>query len=508
MLLSIRGALFFATAFSLLFSFPQMSPCFALPAASLYPSKDSTYTVTATMQIAGKVSPADVNDADQQVTIIRYQNGITTLRVTYFPFANSQRPVSADPDWRTTDKALSRYTKPSVTANWDPAMRSDLIAALLHDGIDVSQMNDYDLVTAVSKWALERCTNDSRFVIWDYYYPNGKPAVYPPLRQDFDLVKGDASVTDAEMASREVLGKDMYYGKVTGDCTSMAVYLTTVLRALGIPTRIVVWTPPFDYNDKKQAAQFISSIHHHALHAQIAESYNEMKNGGDFTDHMVNEVYVGHRWVELNDDSLAGPDVNISPFGLSFHIARCTDISELNLAQTWGLRMANYPDVAGRLTSVNPYSTISDTDKFGRLSTVSNPPVHHYNLTSATVTGLYYKNSSSLPSSVYDEVKTSKYIDFLLAIKDPGTGGYHALKQFSIDAPKRFILTSDSGMRLELENQIGSITDDSFQAFCLEITSGTFVPQKGAHYELKSVDQSATYKWNIPADVPVYADAN
>jgi len=115
---------------------------------------------------------------------------------------------------------------------------------------------------------MKRAHSTRVFGIWAVYYPDGKPEVYPPLREAFDRQKPEKSWTDQQMFDQEVLGRSMFYHKVHGACTSSSVYLATIFRALGIPTRIVFCVPPFAPNDDVQAQMFYNRIHHHQALSQ------------------------------------------------------------------------------------------------------------------------------------------------------------------------------------------------------------------------------------------------
>ena len=81
------------------------------------------------------------------------------------------------------------------------------------------------------------------------------------------------------------------------------MYLATILRALGIPTRIVICIPPFDPNDDAQAAMFYDHIHENEVRETIRAA---LAGTSGFQDHMFNEVYVGetYRWIVVPDTTL------------------------------------------------------------------------------------------------------------------------------------------------------------------------------------------------------------
>ena len=151
---------------------------------------------------------------------------------------------------------------------------------------------------------MDRAHSIDAFAIWAVYYPNGRPTVYPPLREAFDQQKPHKTWPDQQMFDQEVLGRSMFYRKVHGACTSTAVYLATIFRALGIPTRIVVCIPPFDPNNDAQAETFYSNVHHNRVRETVRAA---LDGTSGFADHFLNEVCVGHHWVRLNYSTLGQP---------------------------------------------------------------------------------------------------------------------------------------------------------------------------------------------------------
>ena len=261
-----------------------------------------------------------------------------------------------------------------------------------------TSLTDKQLVEQVSRWAEKRAHLTQAFGIWAVNYPDGKPAVYPPLREAFEERKPDKTWTDQQMFDQELLGRSMFYNKVHGSCTSYSVYVATLLRALGIPTRIIFCIPPFDPNDDAQAGMFYANVHHN----QVRETVRAALDGLDgFANHVFNEVYVGHRWVRLNYGTLGQPVLDRNYFGLLTHTYTCSSLSRAPLPETWGMRWFKYPaDGQPKLSSINPYRLISVQDHFGAKARVGNPPVPIAELRTVTMVGLFRPDSPELPKWV------------------------------------------------------------------------------------------------------------
>jgi hypothetical protein len=153
--------------------------------------------------------------------------------------------------------------------------------------------------------------------------------------------------------------------------------MATVLRALGLPTRIVFFVPPADGNDPQQVQMLLAAVHHHAVHKAIRHALTSKDESGGFVCHIFNEVFVGNRWVRLNFDELGQNTLDEDYLGLMTHILTTASLAEVPLAETWGVRDAAYPNVRPALSSQNPYRLLKVSDHFGARKAIANPEVEN-----------------------------------------------------------------------------------------------------------------------------------
>jgi hypothetical protein len=396
---------------------------------------------------------------------------------------------------------MPEYLTTAPAENWDEAMRRDLLAELGQAGIDPDRLTDKQLVERVLKWAMQRAHSTDAFAIWAIYYPEGKPAVYPPLREAFDSQKPGPAWTDDRMFEREALGRSMFYQKVHGSCTSTAVYLATILRALGIPTRIVFCIPPFDPNAPAQAEMFHQNVHHHPAREAVRTA---LEGARGFANHLFNEVYLGHRWVRLNYSTLGQPALDAHYFGLLTHIFTCSDLSQAPLAQTWGMRYFKYPADQPKLASINPYRLLSVHDHFGTNASVDNPEVAVQELRTVTIIGLYGKGDPAIPKWVSQDLWQQTGADFLIACKEWLPGANNQMRAFMKHAGHDFLLAAPQHpeIRAHLVDLRLSAGDGSFQAYCAHFPpedKAKLVP--GVPYTIKPINLSEAYRWVAAPDL-------
>lgn len=464
-----------------------------------HPAAKDTYTITSVMQLVQPFDPKDMNDDFQEARVLTSDGKSSLVEVTYYPLFTPT--IGENPRWREENAKMTEYLRPTPTENWDEAMRKDLLAELNEAGIDPEKLTDKQVVEQVSKWAMSRSKSTNAFAVWTIHFPDGKPTIYPALRGAFDKERRDPAWTDEQMIGQEILGRSMFYDKVHGSCTSSSVYLTTIFRALGIPTRIVFCIPPFDVKDPKQAELFYQSIHHNQVRDTVHKALEGMNA---FANHLFNEVYIDHHWVRLNYSKLGQPILDAHYFGLLTHILTTSDLSKVPLAETWGMRYFNYASAETKMSSSNPYRLVMVRDQFGENAKVDNPETAPPpELTTATISALLMPDAPELPAFVREGLAagTRKAPDLVMPFKEWVEGTYMQMRVFRTKVGHEFVLSAagQPDLHASLGGSTWSKGDGSFQAFSLEVRAadrGRIAP--GVAYALKPVDTSEKYRWVVP----------
>jgi RNA polymerase sigma factor (sigma-70 family) len=355
-----------------------------------------TYSIRSVVKVMPPVNLGCLNDDYQDARVLSQGENYAELEVIHFPLNSNADSVRGNPDWRRDAGSKQEYVRPGITTNWDDAMRRDLVAALKTDGIDPDRLDDKELVLRTSTWLMANMKYMNMFCTHYMHYPEGRAAIYPGLEDRFEAEKGDRAWTVQEQLDHELFGRSMFAHRTHGSCTSMAVLITTVLRALGIPTRMVLGIPMVDGNDPAQLAKVRNGIHHDRVRKTLLQGLAGAKG---YANHTFNEVFVGGRWVRLNYNRLGQNTMDGSLMGLLTHVNTFNDLADVPLAATWGKRYAKGErDPVFRFG--NPYRCEEISDHFGKFAKVENP--EHREHRALTISRAYWADDPDAHAIIKD----------------------------------------------------------------------------------------------------------
>ena len=287
--------------------------------------------------------------------------------------------------------------------------------------------------------------------------------------------------------------------------------MATVMRALGIPTRIVFCVPPYDGNDRKQREMFLSAIHHNRVRSVVRHGGPSDNGGGNFANHLFNEVFVGNRWVRLNYDVLGQNNLDDTYFGLLTHILTTDSLSHVPIAETWGMRGAQYANAQPKLSSINPYRLLQISDHFGANAHIANPEVEDEELRKVTISEAYWKDA--VPPNVWQEGfrgQDPTNSDLYVGIQEFIPRYQLQMRDFARQAGTHFVLSAPghpdlkattSGMKLSYSERTGN---RHYSLFGLKIDPDSrdlVAPE--VVYTIRPVNTSGVYVWTVKDGITV-----
>jgi hypothetical protein len=469
--------------------------------------KEFTYTITSVMQFAKPIDVTDMTDDYQDARLIEQNEDWATVEITYYPLNTNCDGISENRNWKREYAQMEKYLAPTATENWDEQMRADLLTELRQASIDPDRLTDLQVVKQVSEWLYAERQSEHTHAFISYYVhypgPEGLPEVFSSLRPQFDEQKPPGK-TDHQMFEQELLGRSMFYKRVHGDCTSYAIYLATVLRALGIPTRIVVCVPPADTNDPQQKEMLLSAIHHNGVRATIRHG---LPPAGKFNDHWFNEAFVGNRWVRVNYNVVGQNTLEDGQLGLETHILTTDSFSHVPMAQTWGSRLAKYQAGGLELSQLNPYRLLKVSDHFGAHAKIPDPEVKDEELRTVTVNEVYWKDA--LPVAVHTVMKSgdATNADFYIGIQEYIPRYANQMRDFEARAGHQFILTSPGHPDLHATLTGYDLSSEGqYQMWGVRIDDGSRKDiAAGAVYTIRPINTSEMYRWIVKGGLALRA---
>ena len=356
--------------------------------------REFTYSVRALIRVMPPYRLAALNDDYQDVRVVAETKDYAELEVVVYPLNTNADAIADNANWRKEYAGMREFLAPGLTTNWDTPMRERLLAELRGSGIDPEKLTDKEVVERVSRWMYSRAKHREMFCTYFVHFPGGKASVFPGLEQAFEREKGNPEWSADEQFASELFGKAMFERKVYGTCTSAAVAQGTVLRAVGIPTRLIIAIPIVDASDDEQLALVGRGLSHQNVRSSTVKGLADA--GKKFTAHTFLEVFVGNRWRRLNYRALGQNVLDPIYLGLMVHVHTFNDLSEAGLAATWGTRYA-LAKRDGEFKHSNPYRTIALDDHYGRYAKTPNPQAENKEHRQITIDRAYGPDAKDAP---------------------------------------------------------------------------------------------------------------
>jgi RNA polymerase sigma factor (sigma-70 family) len=463
--------------------------------------REHTYSVRAVIRLMPPYSKQALNDDYQDARVLRETKDYVDLEVITYPLNTNAEAIPANANWKKDYAGMKEYLAPGVATNWDEAMRKDLVAELARDSIDIDKLTDREVVEKVSRWLFEHTRQRDMFCTHFVHFPSGKPAIFPGLEGAFYRGTGERTWTDRDQFEHELLGRQMYRNKTCGTCTSAAVYQCTALRALGIPTRMILCIPIADASDDAQVEMVERNLTNHRVRSTA--DLGLVGAGTAYAAHTFLEVYVGGRWRRLNYTKLGQNILDPRCLGLMVHVLTFRDLSEANLAATWGARYAK-----GQRDKVfrhsNPYRTLELSDSFGRHAGQPNPPAdkEHKHITigkgywfGSKETPAFVQNSAGgggVPGAGRLLIHGEEWFD--------DAGDYLQYKVFMRRADRDFVFRAPGrpDVKGHITMSFWTAPADKVRELELEIPPDEFAKMaKGVPYTLHPVNANPRYQWKV-----------
>jgi hypothetical protein len=465
--------------------------------------REFTYSVRSILQVLPPVTLDVLCDDYQDARILLATDELVELEVVHYPLNTVASTLAADPDWRATVGArsdLAPYLASTTTSDFDADMAREFAAELAKAGLDLATVDDKTLVERATRWILDHTAYQDSFTTFCSTFEGGAVRVLPGLESTAEQGLAQDGLTLEDSWQRELFARGMWRNKMHGSCTSSAIFWTGCLRALGIPTRIVLCTPVIDATDEREWKLAERALTRQTVRAAVLGALENSRGG--WTSHTFNEVFVGGRWRRLNYERLGQNTLDRDYLGLMTHVATFRDWADGGFAKTWGKRQAgDHDDVLG---FGNPYSALSLTDLTGLHATLAHDPVLPPRPIEGTVTidAAYWSDDPSLPDWVLDLRARPPF----LALHVVEWTNWPELKAFTAASDRRFTLEAEGRATLGVQLEVGGWTsgDGSVRLLYLPLGGADWSGLvKDVDYRLVPRNQGSGARWVVSDDLRI-----
>ena len=285
-------------------------------------SRKNTYKVHVVMKIREPFKLKEMNDSYQDVRVVecRDKNGYTTIDANIYPGTHVCLTPSAYP-LKDLPEELQAYTRPGIATNYDLKMREEVKKIVK----EANATTDVQAVESILKWVNDETRSyPPPYDIAEVYYTYLDHGEVKVRNYHFEIPVNILLRTHYFAAS-------MFRERVHGSCSSIATLKCAMIKAAGIPCRLIWIIYPIYYHEMQKEPPYQKKLR---CLWDCSNCSFELKSTDDAPseNHAYLEVYLGKRWVRVDEDI----DIyNQTPRCLCLKILSVADWSEVDFSKTW-----------------------------------------------------------------------------------------------------------------------------------------------------------------------------
>jgi transglutaminase-like putative cysteine protease len=279
--------------------------------------REYAYSVHVSMLIREPFDLDTMNDPYQDVHVVAQAEtaGYTQIEAIIYPETRVPLAASRYP-LENLSAELQLYTEPGIATNYDASMQAEVL------DIVAGAKTDIQVADRVLKWVSAETDLTLDYSIREVshtYLEGGNVQV-----RNYD----DPFPAD-ELLRTHYFADSMFRERVHGTCTSIATLKCAMLKAAGIPCRLIETIHPIYYH----GSQTVPYPYTNNLSRDWECNYEQPPgNSTAMCNHAFLEVYLGNRWVRV-DQSIGIYHEN--PRCLNLKILSTADWSEVDFSETW-----------------------------------------------------------------------------------------------------------------------------------------------------------------------------
>jgi hypothetical protein len=254
--------------------------------------REYAYTIRAVCEIRPPNSVEGMNDLYQDARpagkTARLKDG-TVVEVLLYPFSTPH--VFAQPYPRAAiPEPLRRYVERDFSMNFSDEMQKEI-----REKIVKGATTDVEAIEKILAWMAGGARLANNLPEFAFFNVVDNKIVW---RQSVGSPE-----QDQQLLQTNFFGDAMFKSRLHGTCSSTATLRATMLRAAGIPTRLIQNLPLINRyeGDPEPLTE--------SLRMRIMAKGYDWGQGGGGVNHVYNEVFLNNRWIRVDDVINPGPFV-------------------------------------------------------------------------------------------------------------------------------------------------------------------------------------------------------
>jgi len=287
-----------------------------LPDSDWSEKREYVYTARTLIRLREPFDLGTMNDLYQDVRIVAGPDeaGYTTLETIIYPDTHPILTASAYPS-KALPEELQAYIQPGIATNYDSDMRAEVL------DIVAGSTTDIQVAKRVVGWV----RNETSF-----YLDTSIPEVYFTYRDDgkVKVRNYSDSLPVDELLRTHYFAASMFKEHTHGTCTSIATLKCAMLKAAGIPCRLIQTLFPIYYHGS-QTEPYTNNLRRDWSGCSYEQSPGDEPISAN---HAFMEVYLGSQWVRVDEGFGIFQQ---GPRCLGLKILSVADWSEVDFSETW-----------------------------------------------------------------------------------------------------------------------------------------------------------------------------
>lgn len=299
--------------------------------------REYVYTIKIEIKMRKPFDIESMNDLYQDVRVISGpdEEGYTYLEAIIYPETKPSYSPSLYPLEELPSK-LEIYTEPGIATNYSAEMQIEVLEIV--EGAE----NDVDVVKQVLQWVAIKTTYYLEYSIPEIYY------TYLDLWGNISMPNYYGDLPVEELLRTHYFADSMFKERTHGTCTSIATLKCAMLKAAGIPCRLIYTIYPIYYHEDQNEPYINNLSRYWGSHGKF--EYSSGEENAEWCNHGFIEVYLDGHWIRV--DRTINKYYQ-SPYVLILKILSVSDWSEVDFSETWPVDWIHN----------RPYYTLSLTDQ-------------------------------------------------------------------------------------------------------------------------------------------------